>query len=160
MRQMRKTDRQRDEQWAFDVFDKAPYITLSLTREDGSPYGVPLSIVRSDDKVFYFHCADEGEKLDCIASNPVVSLSAVSKCRPVYEEEKNNFTEHYHSAIARGRAEIVTDREEKILALRLICERFLPRYMEHFEEAITRSLDRTTIVRINLTEPAVGKCKF
>lgn len=160
MRQMRKTDRQRDEQWAFDVFDKAPYITLSLTRDDGSPYGVPLSIVRRDDKVFYFHCADEGEKLDCIASNPVVSLSAVSKCRPVYEEEKNNFTEHYHSAIARGRAEIVTDREEKILALRLICERFLPRYMEHFEEAITRSLDRTTIVRITLTAPAVGKCKF
>ncbi|MDE5814356.1 MAG: pyridoxamine 5'-phosphate oxidase family protein, partial [Muribaculaceae bacterium] len=91
--------------------------------------------------------------------NSTVSLSAVSKCTPKYEEEKNNFTEYFHSAIALGKAEFVEDRDEKILALRLLCERFLPKYMDHFDEAIARSLDRTTIVRITLTEPPVGKCK-
>lgn len=159
MRQMRKAKRQQDTVWALDVFDRAPYITLSMTRSDGTPYGLPLNIVRKDDITFYFHCAGEGEKLDCIKSNPAVSLSAVSKCSPKYEEEKQNFTEHYHSAVAIGNAEIVTDDSEKIEALRLICERFLPKYMEHFDDAIRRSLDRTTVVRITLTEPAVGKCK-
>lgn len=126
---------------------------------DGTPYGLPLSLVRRGDDTFYFHCAGEGEKLDCLKCNPVVSLSAVSRCTPKYEEEKQNFTEYYHSAIAVGHAAIVTDKAEKTEALRLLCQRFLPKHMEHFDEAVARSLDRTAVVRITLTEPPVGKCK-
>ena len=156
---MRKASRQKSAEWALDVFDKAPYITVSMMRPDGTPYGLPLSLVRSDDKTFYFHCAGEGEKLDCIRANPIVSLSAVSKCIPKYEAEKNNFTEYYHSAVAIGKAEIVEDEDEKTEALRLLCERFLPDYMEHFDAAVARSLHITTIVRITLTEQPVGKSK-
>lgn len=160
MRAMRKSDRQMPAQWALDVFDKAPFITVSMTRPDGTPYGLPLNLVRKkDEHTFYFHCAAEGEKIDCINHNPIVSLSAVSRCSPKYEEEKNNFTEYYDSATAIGRAEIVGDPYEKIEALRLLCERFLPKHMEHFQEAIDRSLERTTIVRISLAEPPVGKRK-
>lgn len=159
MRTKRKAARQRDAEWALEVFDKAPYVTVSMTRSDGTPYGLPLSVVRRDGQTFYFHCASEGEKIDCIKANPVVSLLAVSKCMPVFEEEKLNFTEYYYSAIAVGRAEIVTDDSEKTEALRLLCQRFLPKYMNHFDDAIVRSLDRTTVVRISLSEPPVGKCK-
>ncbi len=159
MREMRKAQRRKDAEWALEVFDRAPYVTVSMVRPDGTPYGLPLSLIRSDDKTFYFHCADEGEKIDCLKHHPVVSLSAVSKCTPKFEEEKNNFTEYFHSAIAIGKAEFVTDEAEKIEALRLLCERFLPKYMDHFDEAIERSLSRTTVVKIVLTEPAVGKCK-
>ena len=159
MRPMRKSGRLKDAEWAMDVFDRAPYVTVSMTRPDGTPYGLPLSLVRKGKDTFYFHCAGEGEKLDCLRSNPMVSLSAVSKCTPKFEEEKNNFTEHYHSAIAIGRAEIVEDDTEKTEALRLLCQRFLPKYMDHFEEAISRSLPITTVVRITLTEPPVGKSK-
>lgn len=156
---MRKASRRKDPEWALEVFDRAPYITLSLTRPDGTPYGVPLSMARCNDHTFYFHCAPEGEKLDCIRANPIVALSAVSRCSPRYEEEKNNFTEYYRSAMAVGRAEIVEDAAEKIQALRMICERFLPPYMARFDEAVARSLARTAIVRITLTEPPVGKSK-
>lgn len=156
---MRKASRRKDPEWALEVFDRAPYITLSLTRPEGTPYGVPLSMARRDDRTFYFHCAPEGEKLDCLRINPIVALSAVSRCSPRYEEEKNNFTEYYRSAMAVGRAEIVEDADEKIQALRLICERFLPAYMARFDEAVARSLARTAIVRITLTEPPVGKSK-
>lgn len=159
MRQMRKAKRQQSAEWALEVFDRAPYVTMSMIRPDGTPYGLPLNMVRKDETTFYFHCAGEGEKLDCIKANPVVSLSAVSKCSPKYEEEKQNFTEHYNSAIASGKAEIVEDADEKIEMLRLLCERFLPKYMNHFDDAIRRSLDRTTVVRITLTEPPVGKSK-
>jgi hypothetical protein BACCOPRO_00606 len=158
MMPMRKAKRQRNADWAFDVFDKAPYVTVSMIRPDGTPYGLPLSLVRKDN-LFYFHCAGEGEKLDCLKHNPIVSLSAVSKCTPKFEDDKQNFTEYFHSAIALGRAEIVEKRAEKVEALRLLCLRFLPKYMEHFDDAINRSLNRTTIVRISLIEPPVGKCK-
>lgn len=156
---MRKAQRQRDAVWALQVFDKAPYVTVSMTRPEGTPYGLPLSLVRCGTDRFYFHCAGEGEKLDCLKVNPIVSLSAVCKCTPKFEEEKHNFTEYFHSAVAVGRAEIVEDDSEKILALGLLCERFLPNYISYFDEAIARSLTRTTVVRITLTEPPVGKCK-
>ncbi|MBO5296731.1 MAG: pyridoxamine 5'-phosphate oxidase family protein [Candidatus Homeothermus sp.] len=156
---MRKASRMKDPAWALEVFDKAPYVTVSMTRHDGTPYGLPLSLVRKDERTFYFHCADEGEKIDCLKANPVVSLSAVSRCMPKFGEEKENFTEYFHSAIAIGKAERVTDNEEKTEALRLLCERFLPKYMNHFDNAIARSLDRTTIIKITLTEDPVGKCK-
>lgn len=159
MRPMRKSKREKNEQWALEVFDKAPYVTVSMIRPDGTPYGLPLSLVRKDDRTFYFHCAHEGEKIDCLRANPRVGLSAVSRCTPKYEEEKNNFTEYYRSAIAVGLTEFVEDREEKTEALRLLCERFLPEYMEHFKEAVERSLDRTEVIRITLVEPAVGKSK-
>ncbi len=159
MKQMRKKERQKDAQWALEVFDKAPFVTMSVVRPDGTPYAVPLNMVRKNETVFYFHCAFEGEKIECLQHNPVVSLSAVSRCTPKYEEEKNNFTEYFNSAIALGKAESVEDRTEKIEALRLLCERFLPKYMEHFDQAISRSLDKTNVIRITLIEPPVGKCK-
>lgn len=159
MRPMRKAGRQKDAEWALEVFDRAPFVTVSMTRPDGTPYGLPLSLIRTDDHTFYFHCAGEGEKLDCIKVNPVVSISAVSKCTPKFEEEKENYTMYYHSAIAIGKAEIVEDSVEKVEALRLLCERFLPHYMEHFNSAIARSLEITTVVKITLTEPPVGKSK-
>ncbi len=156
---MRKANRQKGAQWALEVFDKAPYVTVSMTRPDGTPYGVPLSLVRKNDSVFYFHCAGEGEKLDCIAHNPIVSLSAVGRCTPIFEAEKNNFTEHYRSAMAVGRCAIVTCDAEKTEALRLLCRRFLPGYMDHFDEAVKRSLAITTVVRITLVGPSSGKSK-
>lgn len=159
MKQMRRADRQKDAQWALAVFDKAPFTTLSMTRPDGTPYAVPLNIARKNDTVFYFHCAFEGEKIECLRHNPIVSISAVSLCKPKYEEDKSNFTEYFNSAIAHGKAEVVTDDVEKIEALRLICERFLPKYMEHFEQAVNRSLGITNVIRITLTEPPVGKSK-
>ena len=156
---MRRKDREMDAAFALEVLDKAPFVTISMTREDGTPYGLPLSLARTDDKTFYFHCALEGEKLDCIAHNPIVFLSAVTRCAPTFDPKDGNFTLQYKSATAVGEAELVTDREEKISALKAICQRFLPQHMDAFDDAIARSLERTAVVRITLTEPPVGKCK-
>ena len=156
---MRRASREMDAAFALEVLDKAPFVTVSMTRPDGTPYGLPLSLARTDDKTFYFHCALEGEKLDCIAHHPTVFLSAVSLCAPTVGPKDGSFTLQYKSATAIGNAELVTDREEKIAAMRAICMRFLPRHMAAFDEAIGRSLERTAVVRITLTEPPIGKRK-
>ena len=134
---MRKASREMDSQWALEVMRRAPYITVSFTRVDGSAYGVPLSLACTSDDVWYFHCAPEGDKLDAIAVHPEVCLSAV----------------------AFGKAERVTDTEEKIEALRAISQRFLPKHMDAFDEAVQRSLHRTEVVRITLLSPPTGKRK-
>jgi len=148
-----------DADFALEVLRKAPYVTVSMTRPDGSPYAVPLSLASTDDVTFYFHCALEGEKLDCIAHNPKVCLSAVTKCSPLVGPKDGSFTLEFKSAIAFGSAELVTDEKEKIEAMRAICMRFLPHHMDAFQASIDRSLPRTAVVKITLTAPPTGKRK-
>lgn len=148
-----------DAQWALEVMRKAPYITVSFTRADGTAYGVPLSLACTDDKTWYFHCALEGEKLDAITAHPQVCLSAVTKCAPTVGPKDGSFTLQFRSAIAFGVAQLVTDDTEKIRALRAISERFLPQHMDAFNDAIARSLHRTAVVRIILTGLPTGKRK-
>lgn len=146
-------------EWAYGILDKAPYITVAMTDEDGAPYAVPLSLARVDDKTFYFHCATEGRKLDIIRRNPNVWLSAVTTCKPTVGPKDGSFTLEFKSAMAHGVAEIVTEEAEKIVAMRAICERFLPRHMDAFDVSIARSLGRTAVVRITLLESPTGKRK-
>ncbi len=156
---MRKVSREMDSGWALDIMRKAPYITVSFTRADGTAYGVPLSLACTGDDVWYFHCAPEGDKLDAIAAHPEVCLSAVTKCAPTVGPKDGTFTLQYRSAVAFGKAEIVTEDSEKIEALRAISQRFLPKHMDAFEDAVSRSLHRTAVVRITLVSPPTGKRK-
>ena len=156
---MRKASREMDAAFALEVLDKAPYVTVSMIRPDGTPYGLPLSLARTDEKTFYFHCALDGEKLDCIAHCPTVFLSAVTRCAPTVGPKDGSFTLQYKSATAVGKADIVTVRDETIDGLRTISERFLPHHMDAFDDAIARSLERTAVVKITLIEPPVGKRK-
>jgi len=156
---MRKKSREMSAEWALEVMDKAPYMTVSMTEADGSPYAVPLSVVRTDERTLYFHCATEGKKLDILRENPRVCISAVSRCKPTVGPKDGSFTLEYKSAIAFGEATVVEDEEEKIEALRAICQRFLPGHMDAFDASVARSLQRTAVVRIRLTEPPTGKRK-
>lgn len=156
---MRKASREMDAAFALDVIDRAPYVTVSFTRADGTAYGLPLSLARTDERTFYFHCALEGEKLACIAAHPEVCLSAVSRCTPTFDTKKREFTLQYKSAVAFGRASLVADDDEKIRALRAISQRFLPKHMHEFGDAVSRSLGRTAVVRIDLLAPPTGKRK-
>ena len=156
---MRKESRAMDSGWALDVMHKAPYITVSFIDEDGKPYGLPLSLASDDDVNWYFHGALEGKKLEAIKAHPEVCLSAVTRCAPTVGPKDGSFTLQFKSAIAFGKAEIVTDDAEKIHGLQLICERFLPQHMDAFDQSIARSLSRTAVVRITLTEPPTGKRK-
>lgn len=146
-------------EWALAIFDKAPYVTVGMILPDGKPYSLPLSLVRTDEQTFYFHCAQEGLKLDALRSNPEVCLSAVAKCHPVVGPKDNSFTLEFQSAMAFGKATVIDDEQEKIEAMRAICMRFLPHHMDAFDASIARSLARTAVVRITLSAPPTGKRK-
>lgn len=146
-------------EWALQVFDEAPFITVSMIKPDGTPYGLPLSLARTDENTFWFHGAQVGEKMDALKANPEVCLSAVTKCKPLVGPSDNSFTLEFKSAMAYGRAELVESDEEKIQGLRAICSRFLPAHMPAFDAAIAESLSHTAVVKVTLTAPPTGKRK-
>ena len=149
---MRRKDREMDKEFAYTVLDAAPYVTLAMA-EKGLPYCIPISPARSEDSL-YFHCALEGLKNDLLSAQPKVCISAVSYVRPV----EGKFTTEFSSAVAFGTARFITDDAEKIKALRLICEKYTPDNMPNFDAAISASLGRTGVVRIDL-DSVTGKQK-
>lgn len=102
---MRRKDRQREEDFAWRVFDQAPYGVLSMRDGEGG-YGVPVSPARVGEKV-YFHCAMEGKKLDCLCQWPEASMALVTDVGPDY------FAITFRSAVLRGRVTVVTDEDEE-----------------------------------------------
>ena len=71
---------------------------------------------------------------------------------------EDKFTTYFQSANVRGAASEVTEDQEKILALRALCEKLTPSNMagDNFDRAIAKSLARTGVWRIQIQE-AVGK---
>ena len=104
---MRRRDRQIPEEQAWEILDRCDYAVLAMTAEDGTPYGLPLNVVR-EGRVVYFHGAQAGRKAACLQKAPRVCLTCVETCEIVPER----YTTRYASAVAFGRVEEITEPEE------------------------------------------------
>ena len=64
-REMRRKDRQVYDDLINEILGKGEYGVISLTGENGYPYGVPVNYAYHNDGI-YIHCAKIGHKLDAI----------------------------------------------------------------------------------------------
>ena len=150
---MRRKDRQMSESFALEVVDKCEYAVLSMTALSGKPYAVPITIVRYG-KYIYFHSAKDGTKNNILKNNADVCVVCVGDTnKPV-----DKFTTEYESAIINGKACEVMSDEEKIEALRLLCERHTPSNMGNFDMSIEKNLHITAVWRIEISS-ITGKRK-
>jgi len=134
-----------DTAFALEVLRDCEYATLATTNPDGTPYCIPISSVTVGNAV-YFHCANEGQKLINIKFSNLVCISGVRRTRLLPE----TFSTEYESAVAAGSCSIVTDNEEKIMALTKICEKYAQSNIKHAETEITESLHKTCVCRIDI----------
>ena len=121
MRKMRRSDRAATPEKAWEILENADYMTLSMMGAEGVPYGVTLSFARVGERL-YFHCANEGYKLDSLRQNPAVCVNAVAQQRTKAEE----FTVAFESAVAFGTASEVTEQAERVEGLLAICKKYAP----------------------------------
>jgi nitroimidazol reductase NimA-like FMN-containing flavoprotein (pyridoxamine 5'-phosphate oxidase superfamily) len=152
---MRIKDRERDAEFAWKLFDSAPYAVLAMTDENGEPYSIPVSPVRIGNMI-YFHGAKEGKKAICIAANPSVFVTVVGHSAPVPGE----FTIVFSSANFKGRVSMEQDEKVKLDVMRLVAKKYTPGNMENFvDERVAGAMPVTTVYKIDVTE-AVGKEKI
>ena len=124
-----------------------------MVYQKGYPYCIPISIVRENENI-YFHCAKDGKKVELMRKCPNVCMTFVGNTY----REKDKFTTKYESAIAYGIAQEVYLEEEKVIALRMLCERHTPTNMENFEKEIAKSLSKTAVWKVTI-DSITGKCK-
>ncbi|WP_312906314.1 pyridoxamine 5'-phosphate oxidase family protein [Tissierella praeacuta] len=174
---MRRKDREMNKEFGLEVIDKSRYGIVSMIDEDNEPYGIPLSIVR-DEETLYFHSAMDGRKVKALEKNPNVSVAFIGEVKVpenytkeeldeiVKDESKavllisSVFTTQYESAVVKGKVKLVEDEEEKIKAMRLICEKYTPTKMSYFNMAIKAGLKRTNVYKIEIEEIKAKRKKY
>ena len=152
---MRRADREMDAAFAWGVADKCEYAVVSMSDREGQPYSVPVTPARMGD-CLYFHSAKEGTKTDLLRANPRVCVVCVGDTHRLTDQ----FTTEFESAVLFGEAEEVADEEERIAAMRAICQRHCPANMAHFGEELARSMPRAAIWRIRVTSITGKRKKF
>lgn len=95
---------------------------LSLVDSDGEPYGVPLSFAYDGDRRIYFHSAVKGHKMECLGEKSRASFCVVAQDSIIPEE----FTTYFRSVIARGDIRIVSESDEIMKGLMLLCDKYSP----------------------------------
>jgi uncharacterized protein len=134
-----------------DILDTCHTGRLGTVGADGWPMVKPLNFAFHEGRI-YFHCALEGEKLDDIRRDNRVCFEADLPVAYVKGTRANPCRAEYlyRSVIVRGRAVIVTEREERLLALDLLMTKYQPEggYGAYSEE----KLALTCIVRIDIED--------
>lgn len=174
---MRRKDREMSREFGLKVIDKSRYGVLSMIGEDNEPYGIPLSIVR-DGNNLYFHSAMDGKKVKIFEKSPKVSIVFVgeTKIPENYTKEELDeivkdeskavlliskvFTTEYESAVVKGKVKLVEDEDEKIKVMKLICEKYTLTKMDYFNMAIKAGLKRTNVYRVEIEEIKAKRKKY
>lgn len=150
-RKMRRFKQQLAETEAIDILNAATSGVLALCGNDGQPYGVPMSHVCSEGKL-YFHSALNGHKLDLIDENPKACFTVIAQD----EIHPETYTTYFRSAIVFGAINVVDDDNERLRIIRLIGQRCNPSDEEGLIKEISRGISRCKILEMKI-ERLTGK---
>ncbi len=177
VKDMRRKDREMSKGFGIEVIDKAVYGVVSMIDENNEPYGIPLSIVR-DGNNLYFHSALDGKKVRIFEKNPVVNVAFVGQvnvpeiltAEELTEIAKDKskagtliskvYTTEYESAVVKGKIKSVEDKEEKLKAIKLLCEKYTPAKMDFFNLAIESGLQIINMYKIEIDEIKAKRKKY
>ena len=151
---VRRQDRLLDETRARQLLATAEFGVLSMVDLDGKPYGVPINFVWDGEDSIYFHCAEEGKKIDILECRDLVSFCVVGDVNLLPEQ----FTTEYESIILDCEVTIPTYDEERMHALELLLKKFSPNDLDIGMKYARKSFNRTCIVRLDIVSWS-GKCK-
>ena len=144
-REIRLKDRVVNDEKSIEIITKGSYGVLSTIGADGYPYGVPLNYTYFDNCIC-FHCAQEGHKLDNINFNNNVSFCVVTKSDVL----SNEFDTDYESAIAFGKATMVTDDSEKKDILLSVLNKYSADYLKAGHNYIKKYWDETKVIKMKI----------
>ena len=148
---MRRFKQQLTETETLEILCRSASGVLSLCGDNGMPYGVPLSHVYNDGKL-YFHSALTGHKVDLIRQNDNACFTVIAKD----EIHPERYTTYFQSAIAFGKVRIIEDEHRKREILEILGRRCNPTDPEGLSKEIKTGINRCLALEMNI-ERLTGK---
>jgi uncharacterized protein len=155
---MRRKDRQLRETGELGLIISEADVCRIALADNNIPYIVTMNFGYSGGEYacFYFHCANEGRKLDMIRKNNFACFELDTDHKLHSGENGCDWGMSFSSVIGYGKISIVEDRESKIKALNCIMAHYSDKKTFSYDE---RVLENTTILRLDIQE-MTGKRKI
>ena len=136
---------------------------ISSIDENGYPQIIPMNFVFLDDAV-YMHSHPRGEKIQNFKRNEKVGFEVDRELEflPSYFEDPKNASladTLYISVVIKGIASLVTDRDEKILALNGLMKKYQPEGGYDPLTSDMRVLDGVAVIKV-VPKSLTGKYKI
>ena len=118
---------------------------------DGQPFVIPTSYGRNED-VLYIHGSAASRMLRNVSAGipmcvTVTLLDGLVLARSIFNHSMN-----YRSVVVLGMGSAIEDREEKLLALRLLSEHIIPGRWNEARQPNEKELKATTVIRLQIQE--------
>lgn len=118
---------------------------------DGQPFVIPTSYGRNED-VLYIHGSAASRMLRNVSAGipmcvTVTLLDGLVLARSIFNHSMN-----YRSVVVLGMGSAIEDREEKLLALRLLSEHIIPGRWNEARQPNEKELKATTVIRLPIQE--------
>ena len=151
-RPMRRIRQQLPDEEALEVLKSARRGVLSVTGDDGWPYGVWLNpYYREADGRIYFHGAKEGHKIDALRRDARVSFTVIDDG----VQDEGGWAYTFRSVVVFGRIEFVEDHSFALELCRELARRFNPSE-EDIEKEIQMAGARVRVMAL-IPEHVTGK---
>lgn len=144
-RKMRRFKQQLTNEQSIEILSNTTAGVLALCDSDMQPYGVPLSHVYANGKI-YFHSALKGHKVDVLKFNNKASFTVIAQD----EIHPEKYTTYFRSVIAFGSIRIIEDEAEKRRTLEILGRRCNPDDAEGLEKEIASGLSRCLMLEMNI----------
>ena len=148
---MRRFKQQLTETETLEILRSSTSGVLSLCGNDMVPYGVPLSHVYDNGKL-YFHSALAGHKVDLIKQNENASFTVIAKD----EIHPERYTTYFQSVIAFGKVRIIEDEFDKRKILEILGCRCNPSDPDGLSKEIKNGFNRCLVLEMDI-EKLIGK---
>lgn len=139
-----------------EIIKKSDVCRIALAN-DNIPYIVTMNFgyTANPRPRLYFHCANEGKKLEMIRKNNFICF-AMDTDHEIYKGIKGcDWGMKYSSIVGNGNISIVSGKEEKIAGLNCIMNHYGPETEHTYDETV---LGRTLILRLDIKEMSGKKC--
>ena len=136
---------------------------ISSIDENGYPQIIPMNFVYVDNSI-YMHSHIRGEKIENIRRNNKVGFEVDRELEflPSYFEDPKNASladTLYISVVIKGKASLVTDKEEKTLALNGLMEKYQPEGIYDPIQPSMKILDGVAVIKV-IPDSLFGKYKI
>lgn len=140
--EMRRKDREITEiDEILDIIKKCTVCRLAFFDFE-FPYIIPLNFgleYENGEITLYFHCANQGKKLDRIKENNKVGFEMDTDHKLIEGELACDYTMEYGSVVGNGRIEALGEKE-KIHALTVLMNHYSPKDSFSFDENMVKAV--------------------
>jgi len=139
-----------------EIIHKADVCRIAIANGN-IPYIVTMNFGYTGvpEKRLYFHCANEGRKLDMIRKNDYVCFE-MDTDHKLYSGKKGcDWGMKFSSVVGYGNISIISEKESKKIGLNLIMSQYGSKTDNVYDEEV---LERTTVLRLDIKEITGKKC--